>query len=160
MYMSLYQTLQSEEARIFNIRRFPTYEVTIDFSNEKSKMDGLAKMEALTLDVQKECPVAKQLGAKGKEVKGEGIVWQVVKISNSTKLNLEKFKLPSCWMKTREVDQARSALSSMFPMKQQESDQDIKDMQQVANSTILPKQQRIPIRPRTKRTRLPRLFPH
>lgn len=58
------------EPNIYKITDFPTYEIEIDFNNP-----GLVqnKLVELTNEVEKECPVAKQLGVLGT---GEGIVWK------------------------------------------------------------------------------------
>ena len=54
------------------ITDFPVYEVEIDFENPKDVQNYLGE---LTLDVEKVCPVAAQLGTEGL---GEGIVWTPV----------------------------------------------------------------------------------
>lgn len=68
-----------EEKRIYNIYDFPTFEVTIDMANPKLTQNILID---ITNSVEKECPVAKQLGVIGI---GEGVVWKCV--SSSPKLN-------------------------------------------------------------------------
>lgn len=55
---------------IYNITEFPTYEIDIDFNDPKRVQNTL---QELTLEVEKECPVAKKLGNIGV---GEGIVWK------------------------------------------------------------------------------------
>lgn len=67
------------EHKIYNIYDFPTFEVKIDMANPKLTQNILID---ITNSVEKECPVAKQLGATGI---GEGVVWKCV--SPSTKLN-------------------------------------------------------------------------
>ncbi len=64
-----FETLNSDEALIYNIYMFPHYSIKIDFYNPKASIDELEK---LTMDVEKECPVAKYFGVSGV---GEGIVW-------------------------------------------------------------------------------------
>lgn len=54
------------------ITNFPVYEVEVDFENPKDVQNYLGE---LTLDVEKVCPVAAQLGTEGL---GEGIVWTPV----------------------------------------------------------------------------------
>lgn len=68
-----------EEKKIYNIYDFPTFEVKIDMANPKLTQNILID---ITNSVEKECPVAKQLGVSGI---GEGVVWKCV--SPSTKLN-------------------------------------------------------------------------
>lgn len=68
-----------EDHKIYNIYDFPTFEVKIDMANPKLTQNILID---ITNSVEKECPVAKQLGAIGV---GEGVVWKC--ISPSTKLN-------------------------------------------------------------------------
>lgn len=67
------------EKRIYNIYDFPTFEVKIDMANPKLTQNLLID---ITNSVEKECPVAKQLGVSGI---GEGVVWKCV--SSSNKLN-------------------------------------------------------------------------
>jgi hypothetical protein len=54
------------------ITEFPTYEMEIDMANPLAVQNALGD---LTLKVEEECPVGKQLGAIGI---GEGIVWKAV----------------------------------------------------------------------------------
>jgi hypothetical protein len=54
---------------IYHIHQFPSYTFTLE-----NHVGIKSKLEALTDAVDKECPVAKQLGVKGF---GEGIVWSV-----------------------------------------------------------------------------------
>ena len=57
------------ELRIFNIKEYKQYTITIDF-NEPTK--ALDLLNQYTLEVEAECPVAKAHGVSGI---GEGIVW-------------------------------------------------------------------------------------
>lgn len=57
------------EAPVYNLHHFKTYEIDIDFNNPDKAVNELIK---LTTEVEKECPVSKELGVKGT---GEGIVW-------------------------------------------------------------------------------------
>lgn len=57
------------DARIFNIRHFPTWQMTIDFAHPELSQNDLV---ALTEAVEAGCPVAKAFGHDGI---GEGIVW-------------------------------------------------------------------------------------
>ena len=58
------------EHNIYHIKQFPTFELEIDFDNP-----GLAqnKLGEITLEVERECPVAKHFGVSGL---GEGVVWR------------------------------------------------------------------------------------
>lgn len=58
-----------EDQNIYNIESFPTFEIDIDFAYPEYSQN---KMVEITEQVEKECPVAKQLGASGI---GEGVVW-------------------------------------------------------------------------------------
>lgn len=58
-----------EFEKAYNIYDFPTFTVDIDFNNPKAILNKLVE---LTETVEKECPVAKQLGHSGI---GEGVVW-------------------------------------------------------------------------------------
>lgn len=60
---------------VFTIYEFPTYVIQIDFNRPHEAQNRLVEM---TIAVENECPVAKQLGAttdKGPII-GEGIVWK------------------------------------------------------------------------------------
>jgi hypothetical protein len=61
--------LKNNEARIYNINDFPTWEMDINF-NEPEMVQN--KLSELTIAVEDECPVAKAFGFSGI---GEGIVW-------------------------------------------------------------------------------------
>lgn len=64
-----YHYLESPENRIYNIKNFPTYKMTIDFSNPQISTNKLVE---ITEAVEAECPVAKSFGVSGI---GEGVVW-------------------------------------------------------------------------------------
>lgn len=55
--------------RIHFINNFPSFEVEIDFQYPEAAQNELVR---LTMEVEQECPVSKQLGVSGI---GEGIVW-------------------------------------------------------------------------------------
>lgn len=59
----------STPSRIYFSADFPRYRIDIDFNAPEA---SLAELEALTLAVEAECPVAKAMGGTGI---GEGIVW-------------------------------------------------------------------------------------
>ena len=58
--------------RIYNICDFKTYSIEIDFNNPATIQNELNE---LTLEVENECPVAKDFGISGV---GEGIVWETI----------------------------------------------------------------------------------
>jgi hypothetical protein len=66
------KNVEDPEVRIFNILRFPSFEVDIDFENPHETQNKLIE---LTIAVEEECPVAKHFGFSGV---GEGIVWQCI----------------------------------------------------------------------------------
>ena len=66
-------TIELPEDNIFNIFKFPTFDITIDFNN----LDSTAvKLAELTNMIEDECPVAKSFGVDNGT--GEGIVWRCV----------------------------------------------------------------------------------
>jgi hypothetical protein len=76
-------------AGIYHINQFPTYEIEVDFNNPEASQ---AEMDRLTLEVENECPVAKQLGVSGV---GEGIVWSAfVTVADAIELYAFKTKGP------------------------------------------------------------------
>lgn len=64
-----FKKIKIDNKQIYNILDFQTFSINIDFNNP---LDFQNKLADLTLLVEKECPVAKQLGVSGI---GEGIVW-------------------------------------------------------------------------------------
>lgn len=62
---------------IYHIDQFPNYEIDIDFNDPLASQNKLIEM---TLEVEKECPVGKQLGAtiENGSMLGEGIVFSCV----------------------------------------------------------------------------------
>lgn len=58
------------KSQIFCIYDFPTWKLNIDFNHPQLVQN---KLVDITMEVEKECPVAKQLGVSGV---GEGIVWR------------------------------------------------------------------------------------
>jgi len=66
-----YRGLHSAEDRIFNIAHYPVYAMPINFAAPLKSQNELIEV---TLEVEKECPVAKALGASGI---GEGVVWKI-----------------------------------------------------------------------------------
>ena len=90
--------LRCDEFRIYNIEDFPTYKIVIDFETP-----GLVQNRIIELvsDVERECPVAKQLGKIGI---GEGIVWTSV------------FKGNKYWFKTKGEKHSVSKVKTLAPV--------------------------------------------
>lgn len=61
-----------KESRIYNISNFKKFEIDIDFNEPEMSQNKLIEW---TLDVERECPVAKKFGVSGI---GEGIVFRCV----------------------------------------------------------------------------------
>jgi len=61
----------NEDRRIFNIEKFETYSIDIDFNMPQLIQNKLGE---ITQEVEKECPVAKFFGVSGV---GEGVVWSI-----------------------------------------------------------------------------------
>lgn len=59
-----------QKSRIYSIYDFPTWRIDIDFNKPQFVQNDLVN---ITMEVEKECPVAKQLGVSGI---GEGVVWK------------------------------------------------------------------------------------
>lgn len=70
-YIEVNQKYTNHKYRIFNIYEIPTYSIDINFAEPADIEDQLTK---LTLEVEAECPWAKQFGISGI---GEGIVWHL-----------------------------------------------------------------------------------
>jgi len=69
-YFVSHDYLDSPEVRIYNIEKFQTFNIEIDFNNPQLKQNELSN---LTIQVENECPVAKAFGFE--KTVGEGIVW-------------------------------------------------------------------------------------
>ncbi len=67
-----FKNLKNKENRIFNIEDYKTFEVAVDFNMPQLAQNKFAE---ITLQVEKECPVAKEFGIKNGI--GEGVVWTV-----------------------------------------------------------------------------------
>lgn len=64
--------VRNEDARIFNIQDFPTYQVDIDFERPHLAQE---RMIEITTAVEECCPVGNAFGVQGI---GEGVVWQPI----------------------------------------------------------------------------------
>lgn len=73
--------------RIFNIQKFPSWEVEIDFARPEQIQNDLI---ALTHAVEQECPVGKAFGHSGI---GEGIVWQCMSVWNVPAVDADTFAI-------------------------------------------------------------------
>lgn len=67
-----YSEIQMPKERVFNVSTFPSFKITIDFSKPE---ESISVLKNLTNNIEKECPVTKSLGSKGK---GEGLVWSAI----------------------------------------------------------------------------------
>lgn len=68
--MDVLNTAEAVTINIYNVIHFPKFELQIDFENPHEIQNKLVE---LTIQVEDECPVAKDFGVSGV---GEGIVWQ------------------------------------------------------------------------------------
>ena len=73
--------------RVYFINEFPYVELDIDFNNPDMVQNDLHK---LTMDIEDECPVAKQIS--GKSGCGEGLVWHCTD---------ERYNTSRMWFKTK-----------------------------------------------------------
>lgn len=64
--------IRDTENQIYNIADFQTFNLNIDFNYPEVAQNEIVK---LVEEVENECPVAKELKAKGDVKTGEGIVW-------------------------------------------------------------------------------------
>ena len=64
-----YRAVSLEAARVYNILRVPSYHVTVEYD---SIIDVMPQLQALTRQVEMECPFSQSFGVSGV---GEGIVW-------------------------------------------------------------------------------------
>jgi hypothetical protein len=92
------EDLRDEDARVFNIHQFGSFEVKIDFNDERSVERGRERMKFI-LEAEKECPVGQYFGAKGT---GKGIVWQVVQCEGVPEMGA-KYMEDRFWCKTKGV---------------------------------------------------------
>ena len=92
------EELRDEDARVFNIHQFGSFEVKIDFNDERSVERGRERMEFI-LEAEKECPVGQYFGVKGT---GKGIVWQVVQCEGVPEMGA-KYMEDRFWCKTKGV---------------------------------------------------------
>lgn len=75
---SLLSRFECEELGVYDIHSFPTYQMELDLNNPEASLDQLEK---ITLDIENECPVVKELISRGhgknrnNSTIGEGVVW-------------------------------------------------------------------------------------
>lgn len=83
--------LELDELQIYSIAdsRFPTFEISFNPESKAQTCIAVAKMNDLTGEVVRQCPVALSLGANGP---GEGIVWRCVS---------EGYARPDLWFKVK-----------------------------------------------------------
>ena len=87
-----FRTVALPEYRIFNICDFPTYPMRVDLSSLKDVERAEKEMQTLVEEIDKNCPVAAQLGVEGG---GEGIVYTFHPPEPSDRLLHFKVKGPS-----------------------------------------------------------------
>jgi hypothetical protein len=68
-----YSDISNENAGIYNISSGGFYKASIDITSEKTLNVSIDKLQAYTLDVERNCPLAETFGISGN---GEGIVWK------------------------------------------------------------------------------------
>lgn len=68
----IFKDIDLTDKNIYNLYKFKTYEIDINFESPLTLGRAQKTIEELTLQVEKECPVAKELGFSGI---GEGIVF-------------------------------------------------------------------------------------
>ncbi|KAJ3127866.1 hypothetical protein HK098_005642 [Nowakowskiella sp. JEL0407] len=74
-----YYHIAMEENDIYNISRGGTFHLVLDMTDTEKIVDEL---QAITNEVERECPFAKTFGVSGI---GEGVVWTVEELSGSTR---------------------------------------------------------------------------
>jgi RNA ligase len=65
----LWENVDMPDKQIFNIHKFPTFSLDIDFNKPQLSQNALGE---ITMQVENECPVGKYFGISGC---GEGVVW-------------------------------------------------------------------------------------
>lgn len=66
------QTIKCEDAKVYNILDYTSFDMSIDFGRAELFSNKLGE---ITLDVEKVCPVGKAFGVEGI---GEGVVWKCI----------------------------------------------------------------------------------
>lgn len=126
-FTSLLETEKMKElndANIYSIYQFPTYEIAIDF---KSPDASVAELVALTEAVEAQCPVANYFGVLGV---GEGIVWvPVSQIVSSCLQNVPLELTDSMTFKVKGEKHAASKVKTLVSLtpEQMEEQNKIKD---------------------------------
>ncbi len=81
-----------------SIYAFPTFSLDIDFDNPHTSQNNLNE---ITLEVEKECPVAKSFGVSGI---GEGVVWRCTN---------EGYESSSYWFKVKGDEHSKSKVKTL-----------------------------------------------
>lgn len=97
----LWEDIEFPEQKVYNINKFPTYEIEIDFAHPQLSQNKLVE---LTIAVEQECPVAKHFGNTGI---GEGIVWQCI---------TEGYNNSGYWMKVKGEKHQSSKTKTLAPV--------------------------------------------
>lgn len=91
-------TPEHNELGIYNIYNFPTFELSIDFEHPEYAIDKINKW---VLEVEAECPVAKQLGFSGI---GEGLVLKPID---------KDYTDPKFWFKAKGSEHSKSHVKKL-----------------------------------------------
>lgn len=101
VHSDLWKDVEFPIYNIFNIHKFQTFSVDIDFNKPELSQNILGK---ITEDVEKECPVGKHFGVTGI---GEGVVW---------KCNDQRFNDSSFWFKVKGEKHSASKVKTLAPV--------------------------------------------
>ena len=63
---------KNEDARIFNVNDFPSFDIVVDFTKPALSINDMTE---ITEEVERECPIGRQLGVTGDCLTGEGVVY-------------------------------------------------------------------------------------
>ncbi len=94
-WVNIENLMTPNDLRIYNIYQFKTYRINIDFENHGESVN---KLNEITAEVEKCCPVAKDLGINGI---GEGVVWKCIEPG---------WESSKYWHKVKGADHAGSAV--------------------------------------------------
>lgn len=107
--------LHDHEDNIYNVTEFKTYTARLDFNNLE---ECRKQLEAITLDVEKQCPIAEQFGKKGI---GEGVVWRFTDIDHNSsdfwfKIKGDKHKVASTKQKVEIAPEKAASINEFIGM--------------------------------------------
>ena len=98
-----YEYLHNTIKRVYNISKFKTFKIDIDFNNTELSQNELNE---LTLEVEDRCPVSEYFCPDEKDLIGEGIVWtcNYIKIIIKKGVVLINGKIPSKDLKEEIIE--------------------------------------------------------